>query len=180
MDNYKERFGIPLYELPPDLVKAAREADALLRPMVQVVDHGYLVMKPMEVLKFRDAQGTASLSAGELLRFMEPLHRIIAMDSAYPVEQRKRDISLTGKTGIILLRFIKLSLTELQKTICKNSKTELGTNTHAAIVGIAAWIAGHLGITGNIATVLATGILITLVKATKGGFCRMTPTEIED
>jgi len=179
MDDYKEPFNSQGYEIPRELAKAAREADELLRPMVQVIEGGYLVMKPIEVLKFHDAQGMATLSAAELLRFMEPLHLIIAMDSAEPTSQPKRDISLTGKAGIILLRFTKLSLTELQKIICKGSKTELGTSTHAAIVGIAAWIAGHLGLAGNIATALATGIFITLAKATKGGFCRMTPAEIE-
>jgi hypothetical protein len=179
MDNYEEQSRFKPYEIPPELSKAAREADALLRPMVQAVEGGYLIQRSIEVLKFQDAHGMASLSAADLLRFMEPLHLVIAMDSAKPIDRPKRDISLTGKTGIILLRFVKLSFVELQKIICKGSKTSLSDNTHAAIIGIAGWIAGHLGIAGNLATALATGMFITVAKATKGGFCKMTPAEIE-
>jgi hypothetical protein len=37
----------------------------------------------------------------------------------------------------------------------------------------------HFGIAGVVSTGLATAILIAIAKATKGGFCRMTPAEIQ-
>ena len=179
MDNYDEHSRSRPYELPADLAKAARDADAAIRPMVQVVEGGYLIMKPIEALKFSDAQGTASITAAELLRFMEPLHRVLAMDSATPVESPKRDISLKGKTGIILLRFVSFSMADLQKILCKGGRNNLSSGTHASIAGIATWLTMHFGIAGVVSTGLATAILIALAKATKGGFCKMTPAEIQ-
>jgi len=179
MDNYDEHSRSRPYELPADLAEAARESDAAIRPIVQVVEGGYLIMKPIEVLKFNDAQGPASISAAELLRFMEPLHLVLAMDSAKPVERPKRDITLKGKTGIILLRFVSFSLADLQKILCKGGRNNLSSGTHASIAGLATWLTMHFGIAGVVSTGLATAILIAIAKATKGGFCRMTPAEIQ-
>lgn len=179
MENYDEHSRSRPYELTADLVKAAHDADAAIRPMVQVVEGGYLIMKPIEALKFIDAQGTASITAAELLRFMEPLHRVLTIDSATPVENPKRDISLKGKTGIILLRFVRFSMADLQKILCKGGRNNLSSGTHASIAGIATWLTMHFGIAGVVSTGLATAILIALAKATKGGFCKMTQAEIQ-
>lgn len=42
MDNYDGHSKSRPYELPADLAKAARDADAAIRPMVQAVEGGWL------------------------------------------------------------------------------------------------------------------------------------------
>ncbi len=77
-----------------------------------------------------------------------------------------------GKTGIILLRFVSLSMADLQKILCKGGRNNLSSGTHASIAGIATWLTMHFAIAGVVSTGLATAILIALAKATKGGFCK--------
>lgn len=73
---------------------------------------------------------------------------------------------------------MKGSLADLQKLICKGGRNSLSIGTQGTIAGLAAWLTTHLGIGGVVSTSLATAILITIAKTTKGGFCKMTPAEI--
>jgi len=173
MDN----FDTLQYKLPPELLRAAREADDVIRKAVEHVEGQYLVHRQIEILRIEDAQGTAKVSASELLRFISPLTRSIALDSADKRPTPQREISLSGAVGINILRFVEQFFDQLRDIICKGRKDTLSTTSHSAIAALAVWLSSHAGIEAHLATAVATAILIAILTATKGAFCKMTAPE---
>jgi hypothetical protein len=172
-----ENFDTLHYKLTPELLRAAREADDVIREAVEQVQGSYLVHRQIEMLRIQDAQGTATVSASDLLRFISPLTRSIALDSADNKPRPQRGISLSGAVGRNILRFVDQFFDQLRDIICKGRKDTLSTTSHSAIAALAVWLSSHAGIEAHLATAVATAILIAILTATKGAFCKMTAPE---
>jgi len=172
-----ENLDTPQYKLPPELLRAAKEADDVIRKAVEHVEGAYLVHRQIEILRIEDAQGFAKVSASELLRFISPLTRSIALDSADNRPMPQRGISLSGAVGRNILRFVEQFFDQLRDIICKGRKDTLSTTSHSAIAALALWLSSHAGIEAHLATAVATAILIAILTATKGAFCKMTAPE---
>jgi hypothetical protein len=182
-----ENFDAIQYRLPPELLRAASDADDVIRKAVQHVEGPYLMRRQIDVLLIEDAQGTVRVSASELLRFISPLTRSNGYDSAdkMPTSQRgiaskrtlERGISLTSAPGTAILRFVEQFFDQLRSIICKGRKDTLSTTAHSAIAALAVWLSSHSGVEAHLATAVATAILIAILTATKGAFCRMTVAE---
>jgi hypothetical protein len=173
-------FDEPTYKLPPDLLRAAQEADETIRQAIQSVEGRYLVRRQIEVLRIQDEHGTASVSASELLQFLSPLTRSISHDSADGKPIPHRSMSLSGVVGNNILRFAEQFADQLRTVICKGKKDALSTTSYSAIAALATWLASHSGIEPHLATAVATAILIAVLTATKGAFCKMTAREAKE
>lgn len=81
-------------------------------------------------------------------------------------------------------RFILLFLSELRMLICKNTKAgrstaKSQTTTEGIATGMAAWIATKFGVSDPVALGIAAAVLLSILYATKGAFCKMTDAEVE-
>lgn len=77
-------------------------------------------------------------------------------------------------------QFIARILSELREIICgpKPKPSKLGPNAQAYIAAIAAAILAKFHVSSVTATGLAVLILLTLSRATKNAFCKMTDAEV--
>lgn len=172
-----ENFDAIQYKLPPELLRAAREADDVIRKAVEHVESSYLVHRQIDILRVEDVQGAASVSASELLRFISPLTRSIVHDSADNKPTTQQAISFSGVVGKNILRFVEQFFDQLRGIICRGRKGSLSTTSYSVIATLAQWLSSHTGIEPPLATAAATAILIAILEATKGAFCKMTASE---
>lgn len=172
MENYDDPLSNQTYKLPADLVGVAQDASWKLSKSLEEISGGYLTQRQVTALTFQDGPKTIQMSAGEIARFLGQL-RPMAMDSATPIPRRDLVIGFAGTVGTNILRFIELWLEELRGIICKGAKSLSGT-THTVIVALSSWLATKLGVQPHIAAAVATAILVAILTATKGAFCKMT------
>jgi hypothetical protein len=167
------------YSMPDDLWRAAREAESELRKSVQALEGSYLVYRQIPLVTFSSGARDVELEASDLLRFLEPLLAGAAYDSAEGRAQPRRGVSFTSAAGRKIRQFIEVYLYELRTLICKKAKTNfsLSSQTTIAIAGMTHWLLEHFGMHAEYAKSLATGILVALLTATKGAFCKMTADE---
>ncbi len=161
------------YVLPLDLRDAAEAAADDLRKQIHYIERDYLVERDVTVLLFDQTGTPIELKVGDLMRFLS-LNRKRTLDSADAGKQVTEENPHASRASQTVLRIVVVYFDELRKLICKGKKGSLGAATQGAIAGIAAWLIGVLGVDQHAATGVAVAILITLLSATKGAFCRLT------
>jgi hypothetical protein len=177
MENYKDPIDGHSYALPPELLKAAQEEEGRIRGAIEHVEGNYLVHRQVLVLQFKDNLGVADITSSDLARFFSPLVRSRAHDSAAATPQGAPVVSLTDKAGKTILRFLSLYFDQIRDMVCKGNKKSLSAPAHAGLVALAGWLSSHLGVERHEATAAAAAILIAILIATKGAFCKMTASE---
>jgi hypothetical protein len=83
--------------------------------------------------------------------------------------------------GSLGINFIASILAELRQSICGKGKKKfkpIGQTSNATISGLAAFIMNVLHVHSAAATGIAILILLTLAKAVKNSFCRMTDNQV--
>jgi hypothetical protein len=181
MSEFEKPADDRRYRLPPELLRDAREADAELRRAIERVEGRYLVHRAVTVVRFGDQGGKVHLMTGsELLGFLTPFVHKETRDSAYRSPSNGNPdvvirVKSTASTNI--RRFVELYFDEIRRRICKGGPRNLSATTHAALVALANWLATHIGVYEKASTALAAAILISILSATKGAFCRMTTEE---
>jgi hypothetical protein len=164
-----------LYTMSDDLWRAAREAESELRKSVQALEGRYLVYRQIPLVTFSSSAGDVQLEASDLLRFLEPLVRASTYDSAEERAHSRRGGSFASAAGRKVREFIEVYVYELRNLICKRAKANfpVSSQTTIAIAGLTHWLMEHFGVHAEYAKSLATGILVALLTATKGAFCKM-------
>jgi hypothetical protein len=81
-------------------------------------------------------------------------------------------------------RFVILFLSEIRQIICTDKKAGRIAKTSkvsagSVVSGLTAWITSKFGVTDPIALGVATAVLLSIVYATKGAFCKMTDDEVK-
>lgn len=166
----------PPFELPRELTQAAAAAEVELRKAIQYVEGGYLVHRQVALLHIDEDGVTAELTASELIGFLSYL-RPMTLDSATQTKRTPPEPPLASRAGKRILRFISLYFDEIRALLCNRKKQSLGATTHAALVAIAGWLSSHFGMDSPAVTGVAAAILIAILTATKGAFCKMTAPE---
>lgn len=164
------------YALPRELTQAAAAAEAEIRKAIQYVEGSYLVHRQVTVLRVDEDGVAAELTASELVGFLSYL-RPMALDSGTPTKRAPSELPLSSRAGKNILRFASLYFDEIRSLVCKRKKQSLGTTTHAALVAIAGWLSSHFGMDSPAVTGVAAAILIAILTATEGAFCKMTAPE---
>jgi hypothetical protein len=184
MANHENVSDDHPYALPSELLQEVREAETNLRKSVQHVEGRYLVYRQMPILEFVGAAGRVEIMGGDLLQFLEPLVRSVALDSAEAQGRPPRRIaSLESPAAKKIREFIRANFEKIRSLICsKEEKSEWLTATKAAtttqaIAQLAAWIAAHCHMEIGSAKIFATSILVFIFSAAKGKFCKMTAKE---
>jgi hypothetical protein len=166
----------PPYVLPRELTQVAAASEAEIRKAIQYVEGGYLLHREVTVLRIDEDGVAAELTASELARFLSYL-RPMTLDSGTPTKRTPPEPPLSSRAGKNILRFASLYFDEIRALVCKRKKQSLGTTTHAALVAIAGWLSSHFGVDSPAVTGVAAAILIAVLTATKGAFCKMTAPE---
>jgi len=164
------------YILPLELTEAAKAAEAEVRKSIEHVEGAYLVRRQVAIFHIEEDGIRAELTANELIAFFSYL-RPLTLDSATPLKRATPEPKLSSRAGQNILRFTSLYFDEIRAQICKGKKQSLGTTTHGALVALASWLSGHLGMESSVVTGVAAAILIAALTATKGAFCKMTAPE---
>lgn len=128
--------------------------------------------------------GTEQITASNSLFFLgmaareAHLVREVAMDSAV-IERRNLGFTLTGplKWGA---DFIRQILVELRRIICgpKGKIPDLSHTSQAVISALAAAIVAKFNVSSASASGFAVLVLLTLSRAIKRAFCKMTDEEV--
>jgi hypothetical protein len=171
MNDLDESLNGP-YILPRDLISLAQQESHTVSKSLEAITGGFLTHRQETALVFQDGASEVKMSSSEVARFLRQLTPM-ALDSALHVPKPPPRISFAGKVGTEILRFIELFFDDLRRIICKGNKDLSGTSK-TAIVAIASWLTSHLGVGAHIATAVATAILVSILTATKGAFCKMT------
>jgi hypothetical protein len=175
MDNYENLLNDPTYKLPPDLQQLAAEVELRLRDSIDVVEGRILIRRQIPILHFVTAHGDVVLNSSDIVKFLEPLVRSKAFDSAEGAPRRKPpQISFTSESAKKILTFIELNFYELRAIVCKKNKKALSAKTTVGVAGLTHWLFQHFGVHEEFAKSTATAILVALLTATKGAFCKMT------
>jgi hypothetical protein len=164
------------YVLPLELVHAAREVAADLRKRTEYVESGFLLYREIDLLHFEDGGGPVQLKASELLELLS-LTRRATHDAAGRRFNPPPNELLLDTARNHILRFASLYFDELRALICKGKKGSLSAPTTAVTATIAGWLTSHIGVDSHAAVGVAVAVLIALLTATKGAFCRMTEPE---
>lgn len=173
------------YSLPSELLQDAKDASAELEKLVEHAQHGYLVHREMELLRFTTETGRVeSLSGRDLLLFLNPIVRSRTVDSWHYYAKAKKDptaLSLSTKGGRTIWTFILAHFYELRDLVCKGKKKTypLTTNQTAIIVLLGDWLVRTFGAEPHIVKSIAVAILVAILAATKGAFCKLTRQEAE-
>jgi hypothetical protein len=82
-------------------------------------------------------------------------------------------------------RFVLLFLHEIREIICDKKKAQRvskGSDVTAGsvVTGLAAWISTKFGLADPVSVGVATAVLLSVIYATKGAFCKMTNEEVKD
>jgi hypothetical protein len=166
------------YSLPPELLKLAKEVDAEIIRALDYTSGGYLVRREVPILAFDGITSKVTLNGSDIIDFLAPLLHTRTHDAvgAAPPPQK---LSFTNRAGRKILEIIETYFYELREIVCKNNKTKfpLSTRTVVAVAGLTHWCMQHFGITEEWAKSVATAILVALLAATKGTFCKMTVKE---
>jgi hypothetical protein len=179
MDTNEDSRSDRPYRLPKELLDSAREAESSLRRSIEYVDGRYMPQRQVTVVHLRwegreGGGGDVNVTAGDLLQFLMPVTRGIGLDSAEPTPRPAPAVSFRSRAAKNILRFIELYFDEIRRLICKGNPRNLGATTHAALVALSAWLAKQIGAYEGAVTAMASAILIAILTATKGAFCRMT------
>jgi hypothetical protein len=164
------------YVLPPQLVQAAAVARDELRKQIEYVEGKYLAERDITLLTLETESGAITLKASDLMEFLS-LNRRRALDSAVGSSKAPDVNRLVTKAGKTVLEFVTIYFDELRKLICKDRKVSLSAAIEGTLASIAVWLTSQLGVASHEAIAVAIGILIALLTATKGAFCRMTEEE---
>ena len=178
MNGFEDSDAI--YTLPAELLQDVREAEGTLRKSVEHVEGRYLVYRQTPILEVAGRDGRVEITGADLLQFLEPLVRSVALDSAEGRGRPPRKVaSLKSAAGRKILEFIKLEFEELRALICKDNKKKfpLSVKTTVAIAGLTHWAVDHVGVKEEFAKSIATSIIVAILTATKGAFCKMTAKE---
>jgi hypothetical protein len=169
------------YGLPKELLRAASDATAQLRRSLEYVDGGFLLQRETRVLEFKTGAGNVvALRGNDLLNFLQPLVSTPTFDSATPTSRPPAaGVSLATTAGKKMRDFVELYFYELRALVCKKNKKTfpVSPGTTVAIAGVTHWLLEHFGIQEEYAKTMATAILVALLTATKGTFCKMTENE---
>lgn len=163
------------YEIPDELWREAREAEAALRKSLYQVSDKYLTVRHVSVTRLRD--GT-DITAHNFQQFLEPLSRGVALDTERgPILPRQSAIqSVAGK---LIVRFVIEFFDLIRNWICKDGKKNFPL-THKATFGItsvAHQMASHFGVHAEVGKAMAASVMVLLAWAFKGAFCRVTADE---
>lgn len=145
-----------------------------MRRSIEYSDGRYLVHREVPILRFEGKSGAVVLQASDVLQVLSPLVRSITHDSAEPSPRRAPTVSFSSTAGKKFRDFIELSFYELRDRICKKNNKQVSANTTVAAASIAHWILPHFGMQEEYAKVTAAAILVALLSAPKGAFCKMT------
>jgi hypothetical protein len=169
------------YGLPQELLRAASDATAQLRRSVEYVDGGFLLQRETRVLEFQTGAGNViALQGNDLLNFLRPLVSTSTFDSAIPASRPPAAaVSFATTAGRKIRDFVELYFYELRALVCKKNKknSPISPGTTVALAGVTHWLLEHFGIQEEYAKTMATAILVALLTATKGTFCKMTENE---
>jgi hypothetical protein len=166
------------YVLPAALRSEVAQTTADLRKLVEHVSGEYLVYRHIPVVRFGEEKREVVVDAGDLLRFLKPLAGTLTLDSLDRRVVQSPAASLAGSAGRKLLRFAELNFYELRALICKK-KSKVGSYAVSAvetgaIAGLVDWLMQNYGVHASFAKSLAVAILVALLTASKGAFCKMT------
>ena len=113
------------YALPPELVKAAREAEAELRKSIGRAPREYVTHGSGPSLVFSNEGNKIIVSRNDIVDFLGPLVRIdmSATKEREGEPKPKREVSFASVAGNKVLEFIEVQFYELRALICKKNKT---------------------------------------------------------
>jgi hypothetical protein len=82
--------------------------------------------------------------------------------------------------GDSLKRFIHLFAKEIRARICKDDSSDksIDSSIAASITALTTWLFHEFNVSNALANGMAVAILVTVVAATKGAFCKMTTDEV--
>ncbi len=167
------------YALPPELVKAAREAEAELRKSIGRAPREYVTHGSGPSLVFSNEGNKIIVSRNDIVDFLGPLVRIdmSATKEREGEPKPKREVSFASVAGNKVLEFIEVQFYELRALICKKNKTSFPSKTVIALSGITDLLMKHFGLESVFAGTTAVSILVAILTATKGAFCKMTDAQ---
>jgi hypothetical protein len=178
MNSDDSSFDDRTYSLPPDLLQLATEVDAEITRSINYTANGYLVRREIHILSFEGMSGRVNLKSGDLVDFLNPVLHVSTHDAVGAAPPPRR-LSFTSPAGRKILQFMETYFYELRDLICKTNKGKfpISSQTTVAVSGITHWLLEHFGIHEELAKSVATTILVGLLIATKGTFCKMTEKE---
>ena len=100
----------------------------------------------------------------------------MVFDSAEPAPPRPKTVSLSGIVGTKLSLFIEHFFLEIRNIICKGPKRP-SVPASAVAAELAHWLVTQMGVAGSLGDGVAIAILLAVLTATKGAFCKMTEAE---
>jgi hypothetical protein len=162
------------YSLPKELLDDVWKAEAELRRSIEHVEGRYLVHREVHILRFESKKGIVVLQASDVLQFLRPLVRSVTHDSAESSPRPAPRVSFASAAGRKLRDFIELTFYGLRERICKKDKKRVSANTTIAVASLAHWLLQSFGMQEEYAKSTATAILVAILCATKGAFCKMT------
>lgn len=81
-------------------------------------------------------------------------------------------------------RFVILFLAEIRTIICDQKKASAisksaNVSVGSVVTGLTAWLTTKFGLSDPVAVGIATAVLLSVVYATRGAFCKMTDSEVK-
>jgi hypothetical protein len=172
------------YRLPRDLLTLVRQSESELRKSVQRTEGKYLVYRSVPLISFAGEAGRMEITSADLLHFLEPLTRAVALDSVDAEGLPPQRIApLRGTSAKKLGAFARGHFQKLRQIICGSETKEkwlTDTKTVALaelITALSAWLTQHFHMDAGYAKILATAILAYILSAARGKFCKMTDVE---
>ncbi len=163
------------YSLPSDLISLAARKSSEISKSLEEIRGGFLTHRQLTALRFDAGIGPEEISASEVARFLGQL-RTMAFDSAEPAPSRPKTVSLSGIVGTKLSQFIDYFFLEIRNVICKGPKRP-SVPASAVVTELAHWLVTQMGVAGALGDGVAIAILLAVLTATKGAFCKMTEAE---
>jgi hypothetical protein len=163
------------YSLPSDLISLAARKSSEISKSLEEIRGGFLTHRQVTALRFDAGIGPEEISASEVARFLGQL-RTMAFDSAEPAPPGPKTVSLSGIVGTKLSQFIEHFFLEIRNVICKGPKRP-SVPASAVVAELAHWLVTQMGVAGALGDGVAIAILLAVLTATKGAFCKMTEAE---
>jgi len=163
------------YEIPDELRREARDAEAVLRKSLTQVSGKFLTVRHVPIARLRD--GT-EVTAHNFLQFLEPLTRATALDTERgPILPSQSVARLV--VGRLIIRFVIEFFDLIRKWVCKNGKKNFPLSHKATfgITSLAHEMASHFGVHAEVGKAMAASVMLLLLWAFKGAFCRVTASE---
>jgi hypothetical protein len=166
------------YSLPADLVQLATKVDEAITSSINYTSGGFLVRREIPIFSFNGITSTVTLNGTDIVDFLSPLLHARTRDAVGAVPPPQK-LSFTTHAGRKVLEIIETYFYELREIICKSNKARfpISSRTTIAVAGLTHWFLQNFGITEEWAKSVAATILVAILAATKGTFCKMTMKE---